>query len=634
MLVERVNEIVLQPPIFNNPKPSKIAKFVQQLLDENRPVRFATPETHIKCMQALKTIEDAELYKKAVLFFRNSVGIPVSQDAMVHDIEFVRNGAVLFTCPKILLDAEPLRNMLTVMAVDKSSQIELDLSQEALLAYKRAIFGQKLDGISLEALLELCDFCDMIEDTTTLERIKLPIIDHYLDSNNSFNATHVARWSKEFTRRFLEKNRCNFTQDSQFSLTLDSFIHIFQGENHQVLDFVAQNIDAIHDVKSFSALHLIKARFRRAILWITIDIISIHDLRKIEQLIPLFPYARIVAKKIELVSQFDKDTLYLAMAAAYLCKSPVTALELCEKAAELNKTSTAVAKMGICLLYQNELDKAESKFKEALDLDPNNVLALSGMGQVLFEKEQFEEAEKYLKKLLELDPKFPGILSALGCCKKAQKKVCHALLYLEKALKYNPKSDLTLEHLSQCYLDLGEVKEAENLSRQALERNPKSALSLEILGTSLVKQNRLVEAKIYFRKLQEIDPAQGLAHLGKTLRLQKRFKEGIDCFLQAKKLDPNSWYVLESLGACYLAENLFDEAKTHFEKALEHRPESSFSRLGLCMSQLFTNDLKSAEDTYQKVNPLDFQNLAIELYEKGECAQAEKAIEFALKHHP
>lgn len=63
-----------------------------------------------------------------------------------------------------------------------------------------------------------------------------------------------------------------------------------------------------------------------------------------------------------------------------------------------------------------ELERRGEMFRQVLEIDPEDTLALHGMGGILMEKKNYTEALGYLEKVIQADPKYSVAYLALGKC--------------------------------------------------------------------------------------------------------------------------------------------------------------------------------------------------------------------------
>lgn len=133
-------------------------------------------------------------------------------------------------------------------------------------------------------------------------------------------------------------------------------------------------------------------------------------------------------------------------------------------------------------VFENEEDltKAEEIFKEALEINPNNVDAYLELGFIYRVRKMFKEAEDYYKKAIELDPNSAEAYYNLGRCYYVQERYDEATEMFNKTLRIKPKHELAQKGLNRIE------------SRKRRERQVEQAL-LELEG---VKKPKWEERKL------------------------------------------------------------------------------------------------------------------------------------------
>jgi len=66
-----------------------------------------------------------------------------------------------------------------------------------------------------------------------------------------------------------------------------------------------------------------------------------------------------------------------------------------------------------------ELERRSEMFRQVLEIDPEDALALHGLGSILMEKKDYTSALEYLLKVVEVEPKYSVAYLALGKCYQA-----------------------------------------------------------------------------------------------------------------------------------------------------------------------------------------------------------------------
>jgi len=101
---------------------------------------------------------------------------------------------------------------------------------------------------------------------------------------------------------------------------------------------------------------------------------------------------------------------------------------------------------GHFLLDQNDFQRAETVFAEAVGREPENVLAHTGLGLALFQQnrpETIQRALEHFQKAVELSPNDPGVNMNLAVCLTRLGREADARPYFEKANSFNPEPTAT-----------------------------------------------------------------------------------------------------------------------------------------------------------------------------------------------
>jgi TolB-like protein len=199
------------------------------------------------------------------------------------------------------------------------------------------------------------------------------------------------------------------------------------------------------------------------------------------------------------------------------------------------------------LVYEDEPDKlaaAETRFEQALKLDPNYPLALAGYSQVegLIYRDiestpvHLERAEQLARRALSIEPQLPEAHVALG----------------------------------RFYGDAHDYPRAAQEFREALRSQPENAHAWDLLSWALGYQQPpdALEAEKAAREAIRLEPSRFMAdyHLGRALFLQGRYDEAGAAFEAAKELSPTSWIPLLGLAQMYLAQGNSERAVGVLEK--------------------------------------------------------------------
>lgn len=155
--------------------------------------------------------------------------------------------------------------------------------------------------------------------------------------------------------------------------------------------------------------------------------------------------------------------------------------------------------------------EAERYYEEALEIEPNNVLALTFMALNKLILNQLDSAKEYIMKALKENHDHEYILFCAGRIMYARGEYEDAKRYLIKAVEQNPDIE-TQNTLALTYHELGEYNLAINIFKNILNKFPKNVSVLKSISKSYAAANDNDNALLYLDKLVEILPEDEEAH--------------------------------------------------------------------------------------------------------------------------
>ena len=194
-----------------------------------------------------------------------------------------------------------------------------------------------------------------------------------------------------------------------------------------------------------------------------------------------------------------------------------------------------------------EIDKAINSYNISIKLNPNYSNAYTNRGILKFQKKNYEGALSDLNKSIGLEEYFKAFNNrGLVKSKLGDKK--GAVDDFKKAIKLEPNN-------YNIYLNLGDIL------LNDLEKYEEALVNYEIA----LKLNPLESDKwlIYIQ-------------MGKTKKLQGKFRESEDYYKESIKLKPENFIGYFTLGNLYLKEQDFTKAINAFNKANELNPNIEF----------------------------------------------------------
>ena len=155
--------------------------------------------------------------------------------------------------------------------------------------------------------------------------------------------------------------------------------------------------------------------------------------------------------------------------------------------------------------------EAERFYREALDIEPDNILALTFMALNKLVLNQLDEAKDYIMKALKINPHHEYIQFCAGRILYARKEFEDAKHYLIHAVEQNPDIE-TQNTLALTYYELGEFDSAINVFNNLLAKKPDNISVLMSLAKCYEGLKNNDKALEYLDRVVSIFPEDEEAH--------------------------------------------------------------------------------------------------------------------------
>src|SRR5881275_2017684 len=347
---------------------------------------------------------------------------------------------------------------------------------------------------------------------------------------------------------------------------------------------------------------------------------------------------------------------------------------------QLKKTpedSQSYLVLGVILKRQKKDDESRKAFEKAIELNPQNVVAIDQLtdldleakafsvvhkranahlqkepqsapayyihGRSYVMEKNFAAAETALKKAIELDPNLAAAYNLLVAIYIQTNKLPEALKELETVLAKNPQYSPALLTSGIIYERMGDFAKARDSYEKVLALNPNFAPALNNLAYIYSeKLNNLNRAGDLARKAHELAPAEPSVQdtLGWVLYRQGRYQEAAELLEQSASKLPGKGEIQFHLGMANYMMGRLDEARAALEKAVAASgdfpgKDEAKSRLALLSqaSNLSIPDLeKSAKE--KSNDPVALMQLGAAYAKAGTADKAAQAYEKALQANP
>ena len=228
------------------------------------------------------------------------------------------------------------------------------------------------------------------------------------------------------------------------------------------------------------------------------------------------------------------------------------------------------------------------------------------------------EAEKDLTSILRVQPDLPVALNFLGTIRAKQNRLLEAENLFLRAVKKNDKFTGARMNLAYLYLLKRTPDKAIVQLNEVLVLEPDNAEAKVTLGDAYLATNDLQKAEEnYLAALDgRLDNAGALFGLAQISRLKGETKEPAIYLNRVATLtaDSKSPEFLYKFALEAMRDNLFDEAKSALQRAVELRPNEPSYILALGIAWLRKTDLFEAEKLFRRVLEIQPENGQAQLH--------------------
>lgn len=193
---------------------------------------------------------------------------------------------------------------------------------------------------------------------------------------------------------------------------------------------------------------------------------------------------------------------------------------------------------------------AESLYRYALTVDPNNFLAHNNLGVVLRDTDR-DTAVQAFEEALRISPNFVEAYLNLGAIYLEQREPGKAIALYERALAVNADNVDVHFNLGRASSMKGDIERAIDSYERAIELDPQRAIAYSNLANVLARSGRFGEAEPYYVEALRIDPDNPITHLNMASCLLEtgRIDGSIEHLEIALRLDPSLGPAREMLEA-------------------------------------------------------------------------------------
>ena len=139
-----------------------------------------------------------------------------------------------------------------------------------------------------------------------------------------------------------------------------------------------------------------------------------------------------------------------------------------------------------------------------------------------------------------------------------------------------------------------------------LEQRQNDAQLIYVLGLSYINLQNFVDAEKLFKKLIFIQKsAENFYTLGNIQKKQKKFKDALESYKEAVKINPNFSEAYNNLGSTQKSLNKFEKALISYRKAISLKENNVEACYNIASLYYFLESYKEASNFYKKITHIE-----------------------------
>lgn len=212
-----------------------------------------------------------------------------------------------------------------------------------------------------------------------------------------------------------------------------------------------------------------------------------------------------------------------------------------------------------------------------------------------------QKAETIYRQILQLQPNNADALHLLGIIAAQMSNYEQAIQLFHRAIQINDSVDIYYANLGNAQVRLGQLTEAVVSLQRAVAINPNYAEAHDNLAKVLKQQGHINEAILHFQRAIALKPNYVQAHnnLGNVFRELIKFDEAFECYQRAFALNPNYVQAHNNLANLFKDMGKIPEAITHYQQALANNPNDIISHGNLLYALNLATDYEPATIFYE-----------------------------------
>ncbi len=249
-----------------------------------------------------------------------------------------------------------------------------------------------------------------------------------------------------------------------------------------------------------------------------------------------------------------------------------------------------------------ELKEAERIYKQILQSEPNQPVALHLLGLIAHQVGKSDIAADLIGKALAIKSNYAEAHNNLGVIFGEQGLNDEAAACYQRAITIKPDYAEAHNNLGQVLKKLGKLDDAVSSYRKTIIIKPDLADVHYNLGNVIMEQGKMDDAVACYRKALAIKPEYAEVHnnLGVIFSKQGMLNDAVDSYQRAIANKPDYAEAHNNLGNVMKEEGKLDDAVTCYHKAIANKPDYDMAHINLGHTLYEQGKLDDAIASYYK----------------------------------
>ncbi|HIA03931.1 MAG TPA: tetratricopeptide repeat protein [Myxococcales bacterium] len=251
--------------------------------------------------------------------------------------------------------------------------------------------------------------------------------------------------------------------------------------------------------------------------------------------------------------------------------------------------------LGRTLLQNNHINEACRQFRLAVNLVPDNVIALDGFSDALMAADAPDDAVTVLERAVSIDPTQSSRAFRLANARFECGDAERALQAYKLALQLEPLNGRAYFNMGHTYKELGQLEMSAQAFANAVYVKPRFYKARFMRAHVLTLMGHLPEAVQEYQRTIRDSPKYVKAHynLGNCHFQEERFELAVESYERVTTLDSTYNKAFYALGQAWLQLDQLEQARVAFVQALRLRADMHSCRFQL--ASLLDEQGRSAE---------------------------------------